>query len=196
MSLLILDYFESYIRTQSLFSDEEIATIKSLAISKQLKKKQHLLRPGDICRFHTFVCSGCLRSYRVDGNGSEHIFNFSPDNHWVCDPVSLANQTPADEFIDALEDSALIQFSVCNYKTLLQEIPGFNALNTQIMANDCRSSRDRIYMMISHQAEERYRHFIRSFPQLHQRLPIFMIASYLGVKRETLTRIRSNMGYL
>ena len=193
MSPSIFDFFENYIRTQGLFSDEEIATIKSLAVPKWLKRRQYLLRQGDVCRFHTFVCSGCLRSYRIDDNGSEHIFSFSPANHWVSNRVSLVSGMPSDEFIEALEDSAIIQLSAGSFKTLLKDIPNFNALNTKVITDDCGSSRDRIYMMISLQAEERYRQFIRCFPQLHQRLPVFMIASYLGVTRETLTRIRSNM---
>jgi CRP-like cAMP-binding protein len=193
MSASIVDLFESYIRAHSLFSDEEIATIKSLAIPKQLKKKQYLLRQGCVCRFHTFVCSGCLRSYRIDDKGNEHIFNLSPANHWVCDRVSLVTDTPSNEFIDALEDSTIIQLSADSFKTLLKDIPNFNALYTKIITDDCGTSRDRIYMMLSHQAEERYRQFIRRFPQLHERLPIYMIASYIGVSRETLTRIRSNM---
>lgn len=189
----MLDFFESYIRSHSSFSDNEIATIKSLAIPKRLKKKQYLLRQGDVCRFHTFVCSGCLRSYRIDDSGKEHIFNFSPANQWVSDRVSLVTGTPSEEFIDTVEDSTIIQLSACSFKTLLIGIPNFDTLNTKIITDDYSRSRDRIYMMISDQAEERYQQFIRLFPQLHQRLPIFMIASYLGVTRETLTRIRSNM---
>lgn len=193
MCTSILDSFESYIRTHSLFSDEEIAIIKSLAIPKQLKKKQYLLRQGSVCRFHTFVCRGCLRSYRIDDTGCEHIFSLAPANHWVCDRASLVTGTPSNEFIDALEDSAVIQLSEDSFKTLLKEIPNFEVLNTRIITDDCNTSRDRVYMMLSHQAEERYRQFIRRFPELHQRLPVYMIASYLGVTRETLARIRSNM---
>lgn len=196
MSERIFDHFENYIRTHSLFSDKEIAIIKSLAIPKRLKKKQYLLREGSVCRFHTLVCSGCLRSYRIDSNGHEHIFSLSPANHWVSDRVSLVTGTPSNEFIDALEDSTIIQLSEDSFKTLLKEIPNFDALNTKIIIDECSTSRDRIYMMLSHQAEERYRQFIRSFPQLHHRLPMFMIASYLGITRETLARIRSNMNDL
>lgn len=189
----MFEFFESYIRGYNLFSDDEIAAIRSLAIPKRLKKKQYLQRQGEVCRFHTFVCSGCLRSYRIDDAGREHIFSFSPANHWISDRVSLVTRMPSDEFIDAIETSAVIQFSVSGFKTLLRNIPNFDALDTKIITDDCRGSRDRIYTMISDQAEERYRQFIRLFPQLHQRLPIFMIASYLGVTRETLTRIRSNI---
>jgi CRP-like cAMP-binding protein len=193
MSAAIFDFFEGYIRSLRLFSEEEILAMMSMAIPKRLKKRQYLLRQGDVCRFHTFVCSGCLRSYRIDGNGREHVFSFSPANYWVTDRVSLETRTPSGEFIDALEDSAIIQLSAVSFKALLKDVPNFDALNTRIIIDDCIRSRDRVYMMISDQAEERYRQFIRLFPQLHRRLPIFMIASYLGVTRETLTRIRTNM---
>ncbi|WP_454046183.1 Crp/Fnr family transcriptional regulator [Chryseobacterium sp. Marseille-Q8038] len=189
----IFDFFESYIRTYDLFSDEEIATIKSLAIPKRLKKRQFLLRQGSICRYHTFVCSGCFRSYRIDGAGYEHIISLSPATVWLSDPVSLLSSSPSNEFIDALEDSTIIQLSIHSFKTLLEDIPNFNILVTKIIRDDYYISRDRIYMMLSLQAEERYREFIRNFPKLHQRIPIYMIASYLGVSRETLTRVRSNM---
>ena len=189
----IFNFFENYLRAQRLFSDGEIATIRSLAIPKRLKKKQYLLRQGSVSRFHNFVCSGCLRSFRIDDQGNEHIVSLSPANHWVTDRVCLVTGTPSNEFIDALEDSAIIQFSGDSFKKLLKDIPNFDALNTRIVTDDCGTSRDRIYMMLSYQAEERYRQFIRRFPQLHKRLPIYMIASYVGVSRETLTRIRSNM---
>jgi CRP-like cAMP-binding protein len=189
----IVDLFESYIRTYDLFSDEEVAIIKSLAIPKYLKKKQYLLRQGSVCRYHTFICSGCLRSYRIDDGGCEHIIGLSPANQWVSDPVSLLSGKPSNDFIDALEDSTFIQFSTISFKTLLADMPGFNELNNRIIKDEYNIARDRIYMMLSLHAEERYRQFIRIFPGLHDRIPVYMIASYLGVSRETLTRIRSNI---
>lgn len=193
MSASITDQFENYIRSYNLFSEGEISMINSLAIPTQIKKKQYLLRQGAVCRFYSFVCSGCLRSYRIDDNGNEHIFSLSPANYWVGDLVSLATRRPSDDFIDAVEDSVIVQLSTDSFKTLLKEIPNFEALNTKIITDDCNTSRDRIYTMLSHQAEERYRQFIRRFPQLHKRLPVYTIASYVGVSRETLARIRSNM---
>ena len=189
----ICDFFENYIRMQSLFSEKEIEAIMSLAIPKRLKKKEYLLRQGDVCKFHTFVCSGCLRSLRIDDKGYEHIFSLSAVNSWISDRVSLVTGTPSDEFIDALEDTAIIKLSAESFNILLKDLPNFNTLNNKIITDDCGRSRDRVYMMLGYQAEERYRQFIRWFPQLHQRLPIYMIASYLGVSRETLTRIRTSM---
>jgi CRP-like cAMP-binding protein len=112
MATRIFNFFESYIRADSLFSDEEIAVIKCPAIPKRLKKKEYLLHEGDICRFHAFVCSGCLRSYRIDDNGREHIFSLSPASHWVSDPVSLATRRPTTEFIDALKDSVTMEIRI------------------------------------------------------------------------------------
>ena len=189
----IFNFFESYIRAFDLFSDEEIVVIKSLAIPKQLKKRQYVLRQGGICRYHTFVCSGCLRSYRIDDAGCEHIIALSPAGHWVSDPVSLLSGSPSNDFIDALEDSTIIQLSTNSFKALLKDIPNFTKLNNKIITDDFDICREKIFMMLSLQAEERYREFIRNFPMLHKRIPIYMIASYLGVSRETLTRIRSNM---
>ena len=133
MSTRIFDFFESYIRTQRLFSEEEITAIKFLAIPKRLKKKEYLLRQGDVCRFHTFVCSGCLRSYRIDDNGSEHFFSLSPANHWASDRVSLINGTPSNELIEALEDSAIIQLSADSFKTLLKDILDLQQNTGQIL---------------------------------------------------------------
>jgi len=189
----IFTSFENYIRAYDLFSDAEIATIKSLAVPKWLKKRQYLLCQGSVCRHHTFVCAGCLRSYRIDDEGGEHIIGLSAANQWVNDPVSLLSGSPSLDFIDALEDTALIQFSTHSFKTLLETIPRFSELNNKIIKDFCDICTDRIFMMLSLQAEERYREFIKVYPGLHERIPIYMIASYLGVSRETLTRIRSNM---
>src|SRR4051794_486261 len=133
MRASILNFFEGYLKSHNLFSDEEVATIQSFAIPKRLKKKQYLLRPGEVCRFHTFVCSGCLRSYRVDDKGREHIFSFSPVNHWISDPVSLSTGSPSAEFIEALEDSFIVQLSARDFKNLLRDIPHFAALHTKMI---------------------------------------------------------------
>ena len=189
----VFELFEKQLKTYELFTDDDFAMIRSHAIVKKISKREFLLRQGSVCKYHTFVCTGCLRSYRIDDAGVEHIFNLSSANRWVCDRVSLSSGEPSFEFIDALEDSTVVQFSAASFEQLLERIPNFNVLNTMILTEDNGSTRERVYMMLSLQAEERYRQFIQNFPQLHSRLPIYMIASYLGISRETLTRIRGNM---
>lgn len=189
----MFDVFEAHLKASSPFSADEIALVRSLSVSKHLKKRQYLQQSGDICRFHTFVCTGCLRSYRIGNDGTEYIMGFSAAGNWMNDEVSLSNGLPSDQYIDALEDTDIIQLSVENFRCLVRDIPNFSALHNRIATINASHTQDRIYLMISQQAEDRYRHFVDHFPQLCHRIPLFMIASYLGVARETLTRIRGSV---
>ena len=129
---MMFDLFETYLRASLPFSSDEIARVKSLAVFKHLKKKQYLLQAGDVCRYYTFVSAGCLRSYRIGSDGAEHIMGFSPAGHWISDEISLANSSPSSEYIDALEDSDIVQLSVENFKSLVRDIPNFSVLYTKI----------------------------------------------------------------
>jgi len=186
------DFLRNYLKNLRLFSDNEITSIISLAEPKKIKKNQYILYQGNVCEFYTFVCTGCFRSFRIDENGREHIFSFIQANHWVSDQVSLITGIPSVELIDAIEDSIIIQLSRDVFKTLLEDIPNLSVLNTNILMEEYCRSRERIFMMTNHQAKEKYENFIYHFPKLHHRIPIYMIASYIGVARETLTRIRGN----
>lgn len=184
--------FETYIRSRSNFTAEELEIIKSLTISKRLKKKQALLSLGDVCRYHTFVCSGCLRSYRIGEDGTEHILDFGSVNHWVTDEMSMFASAPTIGYIDALEDTDIIQISGDNYKRLICEMPNFEALHQKVTIENMTRGCERIYSMISKNADDRYHDFKLAYPDLYHRLPLYMVASYLGVTRETLTRVRGN----
>ena len=185
--------FNNYIRQYQLFSESELALIMSMAEVKQLKKREYLLRQGSLCRHHSFVCSGTLRTYRIDDEGIEHIIDLSAAGRWVNATVSGVPFSSTPNFIDALEDTRIIQYSSHNYQHLLDTIPRFNEFNSKIIKELCDEYSDRIFMMLSLHAEQRYRAFINLYPELHERIPIYMIASYLGISRETLTRIRTGM---
>ena len=184
--------FELYIQSRFNFTDQELSLIRSVTVSRKLKKKQYLLRMGDVCRHHTFVCAGCLRSYRIDESGTEHILDFGTTNHWVTDEMSMFGSIPTVGYIDALEDTDIIQISGNNFKNLIRDIPTFGLLYKKIAIEGMELGCDRIYSMISRKAEDRYQDFKLRYPDLYHRLPLYMIASYLGVTRETLTRIRAS----
>lgn len=186
------EVFEKYILDQFSFTAQEIATIKSYTTVKKLKRKQYLLRPGDICRHHAFVAKGCLRSYRMEDDGIEHVLAFATVNDWMTDEMSLFAFKPTLGYIDALEDSEVIQISADDYRRLLKTMPSFEGLQQKLTIENMMKSCERIYSMVSRQAEDRYRDFKLRYPELNSRLPLYMIASYLGVTRETLTRIRAN----
>lgn len=110
------DIFKTYINSKTAVSDEEFAWIRSLGSTKKLRKKQYLLQEGDVWKHNAFVAEGCLRIYKVDEKGFEHILKFAIENWWTGDRESLVSGMPSKFNIDAIEDSGIILFSKHNLK--------------------------------------------------------------------------------
>jgi CRP-like cAMP-binding protein len=187
----MLEIFQHYINSKASITNEEFETIKSLCIIKKLRKKQYLLQEGDVWKYNAFICQGCLRSYRVDDKGLEHIINFAIENHWTGDRESILSGNPAKLNIDAIEDSTLILITKENFETICKEIPAFNDMVNAILHRSFIASQNRIHAAISFTAEEKYLNFINTSPEIANRVPQHMIASYLGISPETLSRVRN-----
>jgi CRP-like cAMP-binding protein len=184
----LVRYFEDKITLTA----EELALIERHCIFRSLKKKTCLLQEGEICRHTTFVVKGCLRSYRTDNAGNEHTFKFVIENWWINDGVSYNNGTPAQFNIQAVEDSELILIAKKDFDNLLEEIPVLKQITEKLTSNSFIASQQRLYNQISLSPEERYQLFIDTYPDIFNRVPLHMLASYLGMSRETLTRIRAH----
>lgn len=182
--------FESYIKEQAKLSDEDLKLIRSMAVERTVSRKQFLLHQGQVCRYKIFVSKGLLRTYRTREDGSEHVIVFSPENWWTTDPESYENLTPALYNIDALEDSEVILWTKNDFVDLFARIPGLKAYSEKLISQNFISSRQRIFSAISSTAEEKYDEFIETYPDIFARVPLHMVASYLGVSRKTLSRIR------
>jgi CRP-like cAMP-binding protein len=176
----------------SSFSDAELAQIAAATSVKNVKRRQLLLREGDVCRHMAFVVSGSLRLYRTDEQAVEHIICFSIENCWIGDYESFQSGLPAKGTIAALEDSQLLLWSTESWERLKKEIPAFNAMQSLLISRCFNAQVDRLYAASSRSVESRYHEFLQSFPDVYQRVPLHMIASYLGVSRETLSRIRQH----
>jgi CRP-like cAMP-binding protein len=187
----MFDVFENYLNGYGMFDEQEFALIRSASICKTLRKKEYLLREGEICRYKTFVCQGCLRSYRIDQDGTESVLNFAIEQHWINDDVSFHIDEPSSTIIDALEDSEVIQWKNENFRNLLATVPAFNLFYRKLLEESLNEKQRRIVSILSNNAQERYEDFIKNFPKLYNRIPLYMIASYLGMSRETLSRARS-----
>lgn len=183
--------FEKYIKSQPIaFSDEEIRLIGAAATEKIIRRKQAVLQAGEICRYKTFIAKGFLRTYRIGEDGSEHVMQFSPELTWTTDGESYANVTRSVYNIEALEDSEVLMWSRDDFEALLLQIPALKAFSEHLIFTNLHSSRNRIYKSISSTPEEKYEDFIDTYPGILLRVPLRMVASYLGVSLKTLTRIR------
>jgi CRP-like cAMP-binding protein len=164
----------------------------SNAQTKQFKKGTILQSEGQVTSNAFFVKKGLLRSYTIDSKGKEHIFMFAPEGWLVADIESQEFEYPAELFIDCLEDS---EISVFNRKSLLQVDLSSDQLkkNVQMLARRVGVLQRRVIMLMSSPASERYAYFLETYPLLSNRVPQRMIASYLGITPEALSKIRSRI---
>lgn len=165
----------------------------SLLQTKKLKRKGFLLRQGEVCKTENFIIKGCLRIYTVDENGFEHIVMFGVEDWWVGDFYSFLTQNPASYFIDALEDTEILQISKINLDKLFERVPKFERFFRLILQNAFIAQQQRINQNLSLTAEQRYLDFIAKHPNLEQRLSQKQVASYLGITPVFLSMLRKKL---
>jgi len=174
-------------------SEEDFDFGKTLLIPKKLRKRQYLLQNGDVCKTLAFVSKGCLRQYSLDDVGKEHIFRFGIEGWWMADVESFTKQKQTNNNIDALEDSELLLMSFKSWTDLSLKVPTWEFYFREILAEENHAAITRISDFVSASAEERYLHFLALYPDLFQRVPLYQIASYLGVTPQSLSRIRKEL---
>lgn len=187
----MFEVFKAYVLRHAEVSEEEFAAIERVARVKKLRKKQYLLQDGDVCRDHCFITGGLLRTYSVDDKGNEHIIRFAAKDWWISDRESLLTGQPSRFNIDAIEDSTVLLFSKPQMDELMDHLPGFSKMINNILNKSFITSQNRIHEAISSSAEEKYHNFVSRYPDYALRVPQSMIASYLGIAPETLSRLRS-----
>jgi len=175
-------------------TDEQFEFIKTLFVPKKVNKGEFLLREGEMSKYSVFVASGCLRTYTIDNSGKEHILQFSTENWWTGD-LSFRSNAPAQCFIEALEDSEIFLTEIDSIQKLTEYIPGLATFYEAALQKSAAAKNQRIVSSLSATAEERYNDFLKKYPSLIQRVPQRMIASYLGISPETLSRIRKKRSY-
>lgn len=187
----MFETFQQYIDGRIQLTDAEKDKIRAVAVIKKLRKRQYLLQEGDVWKYDAFVSSGCLRTYSTDEKGNEHIIGFSIENWWCGDRESLLSGGPSRYNIDAIEDSQLVLFTHTNFEMLCREIPAFDQMVNAILNKSFITQQSRIHSALSNTAEEKYLNFVKKYPEFALRVPQSMIASYLGITPETLSRIRT-----
>jgi CRP-like cAMP-binding protein len=186
------DQLRKYIETvsETTLPEAEFELLKKAFTPKKLRKKQYFLQEGEVCRYMAFIIRGAMRQYSVDNKGVEHILRFGIENWWMGDRESLTMLTPSRYNIDALEESELLLVTNAQMQELILASPPV-ARTVRIMDERSQiASQKRIHASISYTAEERYLDLQKTNPVFLQRFPQNMIASYLGISPETLSRIR------
>lgn len=185
----LLDYIN---RVVTLTEEEELK-LSSLISSRKLLKGQYFLQQGDVCKFSGFVVSGCTKTFYVDEEGQEHVIMFSIEDWWTSDMGSYISQNPADFNVQCLENTELIQFSYESQQEMMQEIPKLERFFRIIIERAFVASQKRIVRNMSMSAKDRYLFFRSEYPKIEQRIPQYLIASYLGITKEFLSKIKSQL---
>lgn len=171
----------------------ETSFFVSLVQAKKLKRKEFLLKQGDICKTENFIVKGCLRAYTIDENGFEHIVMFGVEDWWVGDLYSFLTQSPANYFIDAIEDTEILQISKSNLDKLYERVPKFERFFRLILQNAFIAQQMRINQSLALTAEQRYLEFVKKYPHLEQRLSQKLVSAYLGITPVFLSMLRKKL---
>ena len=180
-----------HIRQFVTLDEDEEKILKSYIKQQSLRKKENLLSPGQICRTLYFVEEGCLRMFFINTKSTEQITQFALDNWWITDFFSFMDKKPSEYYIQTIESSKVIAIDIHVFDKLLKEIPQLERYFRIIMQKNLAAAQLRAKYLYEMSKEEFYHHFSTSFPEFVQRVPQYMIASYLGLTPEYVSKLRS-----
>lgn len=172
---------------------EAVATCGDLYTLKKVAKNELLLSEGEICMDTFFVEKGLLRMYSLDRNGKEHIIQFAPENWLISDRSSLNFNQKSKYYIEAVEDSEVFLLSKDFFTSMVEKFPQTAENNDMLLQKHIRNLQNRVNSLLADTAEERYMTFIKMYPDILLRVPQWMVASYLGITPESLSRVRKEL---
>jgi CRP-like cAMP-binding protein len=183
----VIKYVERYIQLR----EEEKQFFTSLLHITHVKRKQHVVQPDFTCKYRSYVVAGAMRAHLVDKNGNDHTIAFAIEDWWISDYNSYIYQQPATLFVEAVEDTILIQIDYNAEQLLMETHPGFERFFRIITQRSFASLQKRLLSNLSMTAEERYQDFANRYPLINSRFPQYAVASYLGFSTEFLSKIRN-----
>ena len=171
-------------------TDEQFEFISGLYQHRKLDKGEFFIREGEQARFGAFIARGCLRKYIIDQKGKEHILQFLPETWWIADIEGMLHGKPSTFFVDAIEETDILCVDKEGNQQVMDHIPGFMATYLKGVQKHAAAKDHRIASSLSASAAEKYNDFLNTYPTIAQRVPQHMLASYLGITPETLSRVR------
>ncbi|WP_259065787.1 Crp/Fnr family transcriptional regulator [Mucilaginibacter sp. X4EP1] len=184
----LFDYIEK--KSSVTLSDDERGLIMNKLKPKKLRKRQFFLQEGDVCKYMGFIIKGATRMFSVDERGHEHILHFGMEDWWVGDYESFHLLTPSKYYVEALEDTEMLLITSEQLNDMVRSIRAIAEMLESLGRGAAIANNKRMHAAISLTAEERYEDLAKTYPYFFNRFPQNMIASYLGISPETLSRIR------
>ena len=182
-----------HIEEKAPLREADKQSIAGYFVRKRLRKRQFLLQEGEVCRNLAFVAHGLLKSYTLDANGQEHISLFAWEGWWVSDFKSFLFEEQAILSIDALEPTEVLLIDRANYERLLLEVPAMERYFRILYQNSLVTKDRRLIVSNTYTAREKYLQLITTYPHIAQRVPQHLLASYLGLTPETVSRIKREL---
>ncbi|HMI04467.1 MAG TPA: Crp/Fnr family transcriptional regulator [Pedobacter sp.] len=191
----MLSIFKDYLQKKVAITDEQFSLISDKLKIKTFEKGEMILMKGEVSSHVYFVLDGLLRSYSIDSKGKTHIIQFAPEQWWLSERNGILFNEESEFFLDAIENTKAIVLPKDFISESAKIVPCMYELNSTMLNNAIRFMHRRINMLLSATAEERYLNFITLYPNLTLRVPQWMIASYLGITPESLSRVRKDLAH-
>ncbi|WP_256009792.1 Crp/Fnr family transcriptional regulator [Desertivirga xinjiangensis] len=191
MHEVFFDYLKKF-RSEPLTAEEKELIRQTFTPSK-LRKRQFLLQAGNQCKHFAFIVKGAMRKYTVDDRGVEHIIQVGIENWWMGDRESFVESTPSLYHIDAWEHCELLCITLEGTLQLQERVPAFRDMKMKLDERNMMANTRRLASVISSQADKRYTDFVECYPELIARFPQHIIASFIGINKDTLSRVKRQL---
>ncbi len=189
MTELLFEKIKEYVRVE----DGDIVLLNAYFKFEKVKKGAFLNRDGEVAQYATFVQKGLFRTFIIDERGTEHILQFSMAGWWTGDLASFISRKPSRFYVEALKDSEILIISKESWDSLMEEAPFYLDYHRKLLERSLIATQDRLLESYSVDAMKKYLKLLKTLPDILQQVPQYMIASYLGMSRETLSRIRRQL---
>lgn len=188
-----LDRFYEHLAASVKLSREEFDAFSPHIIVTPIKKKEYLIEPGQIARTMNFISHGCMRAFYLDDDIQEHTLQLGIEGWWINDLYSYLKEVPSKMYVQALEDTVLVQLRKDDLEELYADYPWLSDFFRVKIQSAYVALQERTIESMSENAQERYARFLGTYRDLEQRVPQYIIASYLGIAPESLSRLRRRM---
>lgn len=174
-------------------SEEDKRQLVTVLTTRSIKKKQFIVKPGEVCTHQTYVAAGAFRSYLIDEKGNEHTIQFAVEDWFISDFNSYINRSPASLYVESIEDSLIHQISYAHAEQLCEKNPKFERFFRLVAQKSFAFAQKRVLSNLGLNAEERYLEFYEMYPNIVNRVPQYALASYLGMSAEFLSKTRKKI---